>query len=55
MSFLATAISRMETTKSQMQQVGVERIHLDPTNDSLYPRFDPENNTDDRDLIESIR
>ena len=55
MSFLTAAISQMETSKSQMQQIGIERIHLDPTNDTLYPRFDPENCVDDRDLIESIR
>ncbi|MEI8201231.1 MAG: ParB N-terminal domain-containing protein [Eubacteriales bacterium] len=55
MSFLTAAISQMETSKSQMQQIGIERIHLDPTNDTLYPRFDPENCADDRDLIESIR
>jgi|GEM_PF-2710840 len=55
MSFLTAAISQMETSKSQMQQISIERIHLDPTNDTLYPPFDPENCADDRDLIESIR
>lgn len=55
MSFLTAAISQMETSKSQMQQIRIERIHLDLTNDTLYPRFDPENCADDRDLIESIR
>jgi len=55
MSFLSASISKLETSKSQMQQINVDRIHLDPMNDTLYPRFDPENCEEDRDLIESIR
>jgi len=55
MSFLSQRIEKLETSKSKMQIIRVDRIHLDPLNDTLYPRFDPELCADDRDLIESIR
>lgn len=55
MSSLGDRIAKIETSKSAMQRIDVNKIHLQTVNNEIYPKFNPEIFTEDKDLIENIR
>ena len=55
MSFLKDSMSQLKSSKSTIQRIDTSLIHDDPANDTLYPVFDPDINTEDRDLVVSVK